>query len=311
MSVIPNLVSVSIPFKNSAAFLAEAIESVLSQTNADWELVLVDDGSGDGSREIAQDYALRMPEKVRYVEHAQHRNLGVTRSRNLGASISRGEYLAFLDSDDVWLPAKLEHQVAVLKEHAGAGAIISPSEYWFEDNSPEGEQSHTPPLAPGERIYSPPDLFLMTHPIGQSGAPCPSSILVRRTAFNAIDGFVEDFHPGTRQLLEDSAFLTKLYLTEPVYVSSRCTDRYRCHSQSIWHRILGTTDEEAERRFYFSWLHDYLKAKGIKDRSIWRAVRRESWMYDVGLPNSITRQMRRRRQQLRSRLSTRNEISAG
>lgn len=305
MNPIPGLVSVTIPFRNSARFLAEAIESVLAQTYRRWELFLVDDGSNDGSRQIANHYVQQAPGQIYYLEHADHRNLGVTRTRNLGASRSRGEFLAFLDSDDVWLPLKLDIQVAVLNENQNSGYVLAPSEYWYDwdPGQSSGQQNQTPDLVPGECAYAPPDLFLMTYPVGPYGAPCPSSLLLRRTAFDAVGGFVEAFHPGTRELFEDTAFLTKLYFAETAYVSTRCTDRYRCHPDSIWHRTMGTPREESERRFYFSWLRGYLSQRGVSDPAIWRAVRKKSWMYSLGLPDRVALPLRRRSEQLRRLLT--------
>src|SRR5512147_1824882 len=101
------LVSGVIIFWNAERFLQEAIESVLAQTYPSWELLLVDDGSTDGASEIARSYAARHPERIRYLEHPGHRNRGMSASRNLGLQQSRGALVAFLDSDDVWLPEKL------------------------------------------------------------------------------------------------------------------------------------------------------------------------------------------------------------
>ena len=75
-------------------YLDEAIRSVLSQTFAAWELMLVDDGSTDRSSDIAQQYAVRYPEKIRLVEHAGHQNRGISASRNLGICAARGKYIA-------------------------------------------------------------------------------------------------------------------------------------------------------------------------------------------------------------------------
>src|SRR5579863_2690258 len=108
------LVSITIPFYNSERFLSEAIESVLSQTYTDWELFLVDDGSTDGSTKIAKGYEARFSDKIHHLEHENHRNRGLTSTRNLGARNSRGKFLAFLDSDDVWLPGKLQAQAAAM-----------------------------------------------------------------------------------------------------------------------------------------------------------------------------------------------------
>src|SRR5262245_48750717 len=94
-------VSVLTVFLNAERFLQEAIESVLAQTYGDWELLLVDDGSTDGGSGLARSYAERYPHKVVYLNHGNHSNLGISASQNLGISRARGEYIAFLDSDDV------------------------------------------------------------------------------------------------------------------------------------------------------------------------------------------------------------------
>src|SRR5215204_4174429 len=118
-----SVVSCIITFLNSEEFIGEAIESVLGQTYENVELLFVDDGSTDGSTQIALQYAERFPEKVRYLEHAGHENRGAAASRNLGIREARGEYIALLDSDDVWLKRKLEEQVGILQAHPEAGMV--------------------------------------------------------------------------------------------------------------------------------------------------------------------------------------------
>src|SRR6266699_1417076 len=107
------MVSVIISFLNAEKFLEEAIDSVFRQTWGGWELLLVDDGSSDASTGIALRCARENERKVRYLEHARHQNLGQAASRNVAISHSAGELIAILDSDDVWLPCKLEQQVAL------------------------------------------------------------------------------------------------------------------------------------------------------------------------------------------------------
>ena len=109
------LVSVIMIFLNAEKFIEEAIESVFTQSYDNWELLLVDDGSNDGSSTIARRYSEKYPEKVRYLEHDGHQNRGKSASRNLGINNSRGEYIALLDADDVFLPQKLEQQVEILE----------------------------------------------------------------------------------------------------------------------------------------------------------------------------------------------------
>jgi glycosyltransferase involved in cell wall biosynthesis len=295
MPEISGLVSIIIPFYNRESLLRDAIESVLAQTYSHWELFLVDDGSTDGSAELARDYASRKPENVHYLDHPNHTNCGVTRTRNLGAAASQGEYLAFLDSDDIWLPNKLEYQVAIMQAFPQVGLCCSPSEYWYSwdpDAGPDAED-HVPALAPAEKLYDPPFLFVNSYPIGDYGAPTPASFLVRRTAFDLVGGFAEEFNPATDPLYEDIAFVSKFYLEVPVYIAGLCTDRYRFRSDSLWVRALGTNRDEQGRRFYFRWLRHYLHSRAINDRSVWKAVRRKGYLYFLPLPASFTKLIRR------------------
>ena len=97
-------ISVIIPAYNSGLFLAEAIESVLTQQNVDVEAIVVNDGSTDNTLEIASGFGER-------IEVITQKNSGVAASRNIGAARAKGEYLAFLDADDIWLPDKLALQI--------------------------------------------------------------------------------------------------------------------------------------------------------------------------------------------------------
>jgi glycosyltransferase involved in cell wall biosynthesis len=116
-------VSVIIPTHNRKAFVLEAVASVLAQTYGDYELILVDDGSSDGTGEALK----------RYEEHLQYlyqENQGVSAARNCGLELARGEFIAFLDSDDLWLPKKLAIQVAFMDQHPEA-QICYTDEIWI------------------------------------------------------------------------------------------------------------------------------------------------------------------------------------
>src|SRR5260221_13006285 len=108
------LVSAIIIFLNEERFLAEAVESVLAQSFVDWELLLVDDGSTDGSAALAGSFA-RKHHRIRYLRHPDRANHGMSASRNLGLDHARGQFVGFLDADDVWLPNKLSEQLAVFE----------------------------------------------------------------------------------------------------------------------------------------------------------------------------------------------------
>jgi alpha-1,3-rhamnosyltransferase len=117
------LVSVWIPSYNHAPYLAHAIESVLGQTLEDVELTIVDDGSADGSLEIAQRYAAAHSDRVTVLTHPGHENLGLVATGNLARSRSSGRYLLGLGSDDVLYPDALEREVAFLEGHPRVGLV--------------------------------------------------------------------------------------------------------------------------------------------------------------------------------------------
>ena len=110
------VVSVVIPTHNFGHFVAEAIGSVLNQTVAIAEIIVVDDGSTDDKNEVVG----RFGEKVRYIVQA---NAGVCAARNRGVSLSRGSHIAFLDADDTWEPTKIEKQLVKFSEDAEIGLV--------------------------------------------------------------------------------------------------------------------------------------------------------------------------------------------
>ncbi|HEX7957102.1 MAG TPA: glycosyltransferase family 2 protein, partial [Pyrinomonadaceae bacterium] len=105
-------VSVILPVYNGENFLRASVESVLGQTLKDYELIVVDDGSQDSTPSIAAEYG----ERLRYV---RQENTGVAGAFNHGLRLARGRYISWLSHDDVFLPAKLERQVAAVRREAG------------------------------------------------------------------------------------------------------------------------------------------------------------------------------------------------
>ncbi len=116
------LVSVVIPTFNRASLLPRAIDSVMAQTVGDWEIVLVDDGSTDHTRSLATRYRRRLGTRLNYV---RQRNQGSSAARNLGIDLSRGKFVAFLDSDDEFLENKLERQLELFKKCPSLGLVFS------------------------------------------------------------------------------------------------------------------------------------------------------------------------------------------
>jgi teichuronic acid biosynthesis glycosyltransferase TuaG len=125
MSEPAPLVSIIVPCYNAEAFLGATLEAVIAQTFTDWECVVVDDASRDGSAAVLASHAER-DARIRPVYQAV--NGGAAAARNAGLGVIRGRYLAFLDADDYWLPEKLAKQVAFMRE---TGAPIVHTSYRF------------------------------------------------------------------------------------------------------------------------------------------------------------------------------------
>ena len=278
----PPLVSVVAIFLNAERFLDEAIASVRAQTHSRWELLLVDDGSTDGSSAIARGWAERDPARVRYLEHPGHVNRGMSASRNLGLEYARGEYLALLDADDVWPPEKLARQVAILEAHPDVGLLFGAPLYWFGWTGRAEDQARDYVIdlrLPADRRYEPPSLLL---PFLQRAAPtpCPSDVLVRRATAVRVGGFEAHF-TGVNMVYEDQGFFSKLLLHAPAFASSETWDRYRQHPESCYAVSKATGGREQARGYFLTWFRGYLQAQGQASGPVWDAVQAELRPFSV------------------------------
>ena len=169
------IVSVIIPAYNCAKYLPEAIASVLEQTYDDYEIIVVDDGSTDNTREVITPFL----DRVRYFQQV---NQGVSATRNRGIYLARGELVAFLDADDIFVPHKLEHQVKVFTERSQVGIVNS----GYRLISESGEE-----LRDVERWQQIPDLtpetWLLHKPV------LPSAMMFRRDWLLEVGGFDRRF----------------------------------------------------------------------------------------------------------------------
>ena len=269
------LVSVVVIFWNAKPFIREAIESVLRQTYSAWELLLVDDGSTDGSTAIARHYAGQYPERVRYLEHPSHANLGMSASRNRGIRAAQGPYLAFLDADDVWFSSTLEEQVAVLERHPEVALLYGPIQWWYSwTGKPEDrDRDYVERLGvPREVVIQPPRLLPL---FLRDKAAVPSGFLTRREIVERVGGFEDAF----RGEYEDQVFCVKVCLNAPVYASGRCWYRYRQHPDSCVLRGQRTGDTHAARLHFLNWLATYLAQQNVRELGVWRALELEFWRY--------------------------------
>ncbi|MGH7895325.1 MAG: glycosyltransferase, partial [Candidatus Binatia bacterium] len=242
------------------------------------------DGSTDGSTAIARRWAERHPDRVCYLEHSGHANHGMSVSRNLGVGHARGDYVAFLDADDVWLPHKLAMQVGILEAHPDVAMAYGPSEYWYgwTGKAEDVRRDHYGELgvAP-DTIVEPP--YLLTMALENEGGTMPGicSLLVRREAFAQIGAFEKEF----RGAYEDQVFLAKMFLQARIFVTGTCSDRYRQHDGSCCAMALreGLYHPELphpSRRIYLQWLRDYLNHEGVHDDALRAALRKNLLPYD-------------------------------
>ncbi len=111
-------VSVILPTYNMAGYVAGAVESIRAQTFQDWELIVIDDGSSDGTGDVIAP--LLADPRVRY--HYQ-KNAGLSAARNAGLAHASGQYVGLIDADDLWLPTKLQAQVPILDTHPNVGVV--------------------------------------------------------------------------------------------------------------------------------------------------------------------------------------------
>jgi glycosyltransferase involved in cell wall biosynthesis len=264
------LVSVVMNFLNAERFIKEAIESVCAQSYTRWELLLIDDGSTDGSTAIARNYAARNPNRIRYLEFPGHENRGASAARNLGILEACGEFVAFLDADDVWLPQRLERSIELLRRHPRAEMVYGETEYWFSWAGDEARDSDwvQPHGFSANRVVNAPELLIrhMTH---AASLPCTTSITVRRDAALASGAFVNEF----RDLYDDQVFLARFCLGHAVYVAHECWDRYRRHDASMCSVAERQHLESRARQVYLEWLRSFLAAQGMRGTRVWDALR--------------------------------------
>lgn len=203
------LVTVIVPVHDGERFLAEALESAFAQDYRPIEVVVVDDGSEDATGSVARSF-----DGVRYLRQARQ---GPAVARNAGVAASSGEFLAFLDHDDVWLPDKLTIQIGYLLHHPDVGCVLGRQELLLEPGV-------SPPawLRP-DRLFGDP-----------GGIPFPSMV-VRREAFDAVGPFDPTF-----RISEDTDWLIRCRRAGVrIEVLPHVVLRRRIHGSNLTHRAGG------------------------------------------------------------------------
>ena len=188
-------VSVIIPTYNRAKKVCRAISSVLNQTYEDFELIVIDDGSDDHTRESVS----RFKDNIVMINHSQ--NMGVSAARNSGIAIAEGKFIAFLDSDDQWMPEKLEVQIDFFRENPGAVACQT-GEIWIRNGKRVNPKNRH--LKPSGDIFEPSlELCLVS----------PSAVMLKRSLLDEVGLFDESF-----PVCEDYDLWLRISKKYPVYL---------------------------------------------------------------------------------------------
>jgi len=173
------LISIIIPAYNCASYLAETIKSVQQQTYPHFEIIIINDGSTDATLEVAEELA-QTDSRIRVLSHTNSKQ---GKTRNAGAAVAKGQYIAFLDGDDIWVPHKLELQLAAL-EAKQVDLVFSDGFICL--NNDISSRDHTFQIT--QKTYDRNDLELFYH---QNQVPT-STVLCTKAAFDKSGGFDEE-----------------------------------------------------------------------------------------------------------------------
>lgn len=160
----PFRATVVVPTYNSARFLPDAIESVLDQTLAPCEVIVVDDGSQDNTPAVLARYS-------RWITAIRQENRGVSASRNLGLDLAHGDWVAFLDADDIWLPAKLERVAAACQSQPRPTCVFTAFEVFGSETGTRQPTCATPGFDSDELLLAPTSSVMPSAAVVRAGLP--------------------------------------------------------------------------------------------------------------------------------------------
>lgn len=222
------MVSVIIPVFDRANFLADAIESLKAQDFEPLEIIVVDDGSTDGSADIAESF-----DGVRVIRREHH---GVSATRNAGIAAARGKFVSFLDSDDMAMPDMTSIQIGYLREHPETDCVLGRMEMFFEPGF------ESPFWIQQDLLY------------GALGGIPPTALMTRRRSFDIVGGYDETMHTTEDRdwLFRAKAAGLRIDVSEDLFI------RRRIHGTNLTYKV------EEMRGTLFQSLHGLVKATRSK-----------------------------------------------
>ncbi|MGE7914516.1 glycosyltransferase [Lysinibacillus xylanilyticus] len=253
-----SIVSIILPVYNSELFVQQAIESVLKQTYTQIELIVVDDGSTDNTKQILSGYESNPKVHIISLE----KNSGVSEARNIGIQESKGEYVAFIDADDLYMPNKVEEQVNVFKHNKSIDFVFNDIMVIDNDNKKVNEL---------QSYFQPKNILLEL--CFRQIIPAPACIMVKR---DFLDRFNIMFNKDLKYA-EDYDFTFQLFLHGIYY--------YLKESLYLWRRHIKNTSNDiiSTRKIENSIVKKYLKYIDVKkseDLSVYGKILYKIEKYD-------------------------------
>jgi glycosyltransferase involved in cell wall biosynthesis len=253
--------SVVVPVYNGARFLGQALDSARRQTLSAWECIIVDDGSRDGSYEMALGWARCQSNSVKVLMHPDRCTRGVAESRNLGVRESAAPWIAFLDQDDLWSPTKLERQATYIREHPEVPAVGCVPQVLFDgverlqliDDWAAMVQSLDAKSAENLRLRD----FVAVCPF------CLSGVVARRSVLLAAGGF----DPGLERT-SDWLMWARLSVQAPLGMVRERLVVYRVHGRN---EVLSVVSEPMGAARAMLEMHDHLADCLVMDQGMPRA----------------------------------------
>jgi|SRR5271154_983706 len=260
-------ISVLMPSFNYARYLPLAINSVLSQSYPDLELIITDDCSTDESREVVEHWS-RLDARVVPVLHDV--NHGLARARNSGLAVSTGEFVALCDADDVWLPDKLKTQMECFRAQPDLGLVHSDSLIIDGDGNPTGQRFSSLLHRKGQITSG--NLF---EALCERNFLCVPTVILRREAIQYAGGFEENLRS-----LEDWVCWTKVSRKYPFYYVEDALVHYRIHGAGLSSNPKGMAQNRVKAFQFllgsFSDIPSHLRSKMLYSLGVSHLETRES-----------------------------------
>ncbi|MCH7627407.1 MAG: glycosyltransferase [Proteobacteria bacterium] len=232
--------------------------------------MLVDGGATPACLALARKLCMADPGRRRIVQHPARATIGVSALRSFGLAEARGEFLAFLDADDVWLPGKMAAQVALLDAHADAVMVYGRTQMWFSwrEAATQADFCYDLGVEPDRIVAGAEAMALLVRNEAQTPTTC--NAMMRASAVAAVGGCEARF-PG---MFDDQVLFAKLYTRGPVYVSGALWARYRQRETSLSH-VADHLAVARERVRFLGWLADWLRQVRWTDEAVARLLRAE------------------------------------